>query len=218
MSSWEEEEGEVEEEIWQRGAGHCYRRSQWPRRTHQLSAPLPAAATIPFSLLLSQQSGSCSHASMTPLTRRLIAQNDASPSDFFKLKLTRCHFLYIVQQCNPRLRLRLHVTRLRLAPWQHGASNKRQNESALSSGGDAFILLRRVSDREHFNASSSHSQKNPLPLSELCSTSQVSRGRVMTPQLCWLNKQVHEWCRIKGSDAALVLSVYIRMTRLRFHL
>lgn len=140
MSSWEEEEGEVEEEIWQRGAGHCYRRSQWPRRTHQLSAPLPAAATIPFSLLLSQQSGSCSHASMTPLTRRLIAQNDASPSDFFKLKLTRCHFLYIVQQCNPRLRL--HVTRLRLAPWQHGASNKRQNESALSSGGDAFISLR----------------------------------------------------------------------------
>lgn len=101
MSSWEEEEGEVEEEIWQRGAGHCYRRSQWPRRTHQLSAPLPAATTIPFSLLLSQQSGSCSHASMTPLTRRLIAQNDASPSDFFKLKLTRCHFLYIVQQCNP---------------------------------------------------------------------------------------------------------------------
>lgn len=110
----------------------------------------------------------------------------------------------------PRLRLLRLVTRLRLAPWQHGASNKRQNESAPSSGGDAFISPRRVSDREHFNASSSHSQKNPL--SERCSTSQVS------PRLCWLNKQVHEWCRIKGSDAALVLSVYIRVTCLRFRL
>lgn len=78
-------------------AAHGTPTQQWLLVTKPISI-----RTISFSLLFSQQSHGCLHASVNSMTRRLIAQNDAAGSVFFKPKPTQCCLLYIsdVYQCS----------------------------------------------------------------------------------------------------------------------